>query len=359
MNGLYQSPTAQAFYEAMRASYQGSTGFDPQDASDVGIRMQALAWELHKLGAQMERICADAFPQTAAGRALELHARARGLDRTPAACAAGLLRFVRATPGGQVEIPAGTLCTNRAGDLRFVTTQAGAIAPGETAAELPAAAQTPGPEGNVARGAVCALIAGVPGVAAVTNPTPFSGGRPGEDDTALRARLLAEMACPPDAANAAYYRNIALGDAGVRSVGLLPRLRGPGTLDVVVACRPDRDADEVVPRLQAAVEEAREVGTDVLVRAARPLEVAVAANILPAPGRDAGAVTQSCAAALGDYLDRLEVGAPLLRNRLTGILLGIDGVENFRLLVPDTDILPAGDQCVVPGEITVGRVAAL
>jgi len=352
-------PTAQEYYQIMSRRYRELTGFEAADASDIGIRLRVLAQELHTLGERMSRAYADAFPQTAQGQALDLHAEVAGLVRLPPRCACGILRFSRALPGTAVTIPAGTLCLNREGTLRFQTKAEGVIPEGETYVDVPAEAMIAGPLGNVAAETVRVLLSALPGVSAVTNPDPFSGGKAGESDEELRTRLLETLATPPDCANRAYYRAVAARHPGVRSVKLLPRHRGVGTLDVVVACAPGFDAAQVLAQLQEEYQKAREIGTQVLVRQAEALPVEVAVLLVTAPGYDPAEVATHCRLAIARYFSSLEIGQPLLVARLSGSLLEVEGVENFRFLSPAGDVTPNQDQMVVPGEVDIGKVASL
>ncbi|MGI6402820.1 MAG: baseplate J/gp47 family protein [Oscillospiraceae bacterium] len=352
-------PTAQEYYHIMSQHYRELTGLEAVDASDIGIRLRVLAQELHTLGERMSRAYADAFPQTAQGQALDLHAEAAGLIRLSPYCAAGILRFSRTLPGAAVTIPAGTLCLNREGTLRFRTKAEGTILQGETFVDIPAEALTAGPQGNVAAETVTVLLSALPGISAVRNPAPFTGGKPGESDEELRGRLLDALATPPDCANRAYYRAVATRHPGVRSVTLLPRHRGVGTLDVVVACAAGFEPAQVVAQLQEEYQKAREIGTQVLVRQAEALPVEVAALVVTASGYDPSQVALSCTAAISRYLSGLEIGQPLLVTRLSGSLLEVEGVENFRLLSPSGDVTPREDQIVVLGEVDIGKVASL
>lgn len=351
--------TPQELYDIMNARYRELTGFDAAEASDIGIRLRVLAQELHTLEAELKGAYSDAFPQTALASALELHAQARGLARRAARCAAGVLRFSRTAPGPQVTVPAGTLCMSRDGALRFETTQAGSLPEGALEAELPARALKAGASGNVARGTVSVLVSAVPGIGAVSNPAAFCGGEEAEGDESLRARLLEALSRPPDAANRAYYEAIAREEPGVLAVKLAPRARGGGTLDVVIACRSEGEAGELVPRLQERYDRDREIGTDLLVRRAPSLSVDAAAVIVAEEGCDPALVARECSAALEEYLNGLSIGQPLRVARLAGCLLRVDGVENFRLVEPAGDVIPQRDEIIRAGEVMVGRVATL
>ena len=77
----------------MAAEYEAQAGFAPDDASDAGIRIRVLAGEIYTALRMLEAVKDEAFPQTASGEALELHAMERGLSRKPAVRAQGTLTF--------------------------------------------------------------------------------------------------------------------------------------------------------------------------------------------------------------------------------------------------------------------------
>ena len=68
----------------MRETFSDKAGFSPDDASDIGIRLKVLAGEIYSACSQAEFLKRQAFPQTAEGDFLDLHARQRGISRKPA-----------------------------------------------------------------------------------------------------------------------------------------------------------------------------------------------------------------------------------------------------------------------------------
>lgn len=121
------------------------------------------------------------------------------------------------------------------GLVAFETTQAGVLPAGELSVDLPAQAVEPGPGGNVSAGTVRTMAVAPVGVAACTNPVPFTGGREEEEDEELRARILATYQQLPNGTNGAYYAQEALAVEGVTAVRVLPKNRGMGTVDVIIA----------------------------------------------------------------------------------------------------------------------------
>ena len=100
------------------------------------------------LACQADWVARQAFPQTAEGEYLDLHAQLRSLERKEATRAVGALRF---TAGEASEndraIPLGTVCMT-AGLVRFETTQAAVLSAGATQVDVPAQAVQPGHGGG-------------------------------------------------------------------------------------------------------------------------------------------------------------------------------------------------------------------
>ena len=216
--------TYEQIVERMREEFCDEAGFEPQESSDIGIRMRVLAGEIFSLWNGLEYWKRQAFPDTAIGVYLENHAGQRGLTRRKAVCAQGSLTFSRSTAlWYDTEIPAGTICAT-AGEngIRFVTTEDAVLAAEALSVSVPARAESGGQAGNAAADTVCVLVTVPEGIEAVENPQPFTGGLDGETDEELRARLLDSYRTVPNGTNAGFYRDQALRHEGVLSVGVIP-----------------------------------------------------------------------------------------------------------------------------------------
>jgi len=344
---------AASFRAAMAQAYREKSGFTPEEASDLGLRMSVFAQELENLAEAIARAKADAFPQTATGGALDLLAQARGLSRRPPQPSGGTLLFSRTTPATEdIVIPAGTLCAGPGG-LRFSTSRNAALAQGKSEVLVPAAAYLPGEDGNVPALSVRVMITPVAGIASVSNPAPFAGGIDREDDDALRARLLSHMADPPSSFNAAFYRQSALAFPGVRSVQVLPMNRGVGTVDVFISVLPGYDPAAVAESLGIVFAQAREVGADVKVLPAETRDTEVTCIVRSARGHSSTQVLDACRRALAELTASLQVGQGLPTSRLSAALMGIAGVENIRIINPGADIAAVQGQVIAAGEIEV------
>lgn len=343
----------------MAARYRELAGFEADSATDIGIRLRVLAQQIHQLLGELEELGVQVFPQTSTGRYLELHAETRGIARKRALPAQGVLRFWRESPAqSDIPIAKGILCATRPDpQVQFETTDTAVLPAGALEVSVPAAAVDAGAQGNVAPGSVCLMVTPAPGISGVGNSEPFAGGVDAEGDDALRARLLRSFSSISNGTNCAFYYDLAMGHEGVASANVLPRHRGRGTVDVVVACHSSAAADEIAAALERDLQHRKEINVDVRVRAAERDITSLAAEISVRDGYDADAVLQACRERIADFVRALGVGAPLLLAQLGGALLEVDGVYNYRLLRPAQDAAPQSDHVVEPGEISVTRMA--
>lgn len=339
---------------AMGETYRELCGFDPDSASDIGIRLRVLASQLDELYTAVEQVRTEAFPQTSTGIYLDRHAAMRGFFRKPALAAEGVLRFRRTVAStSDIPIAVGTVCATRADpQVQFQTTVAGTLVAGQLSVDIPAKAVEPGAQGNVAVGSVCLMVNSAPGITSVTNPQAFAGGVDAEEDEALRARLLQGYRNINNGGNRAFYYETAMEDDGVSSANVLPRVRGRGTVDVVIA-GPTGTETATVERLQAVFDKIREINVDVLVRRAQKSYLTISADFEPEEGYDAAKVRNNCVAAIKEYLAGFGVGKPLMVAHLTRMLLGVEGVANCRVVVPASDHAPNPDGLVACGSVTV------
>ena len=73
----------------MQNKYKELTGTDPDEASDIGIRLKVLAAELLSAYAELNWMKQQMFPHTASGVYLDMHADQRGITRKEGAKATG------------------------------------------------------------------------------------------------------------------------------------------------------------------------------------------------------------------------------------------------------------------------------
>lgn len=331
--------TIEEIYEEMLSVFREETGAEASAASDLSVRLYAVAAQVYGLYAQAEWLSRQCFPQTAQGEWLDRHAALRGLDRRGAVSSEGSIRFSVTTPvATDLTIPKGTVCAT-AGLTRFETTAEGTLKAGEASVLIPARAVEPGEDGNVPAGSILAMAVPPVGVGACVNPEAFTGGADTEDDDALRARVLETYRRMPNGANAAYYEREALSFEGVAACTVIPRSRGQGTVDVVIASPGGEPSEELIEKLQQHFDERREIAVDVQVKAPnlRPADVKVGFEV--ADGADREAVKAKVKQAMENLFTGTLLGKSVYMSQLTHLTCSQEGVVDCRVIVPRRDMM--------------------
>ena len=223
---------------------------------------------------------------------------------------------------------------------------------------LPARAVEPGTAGNAAAGTILTMSVAPAGIAACTNPAPFSGGEDDESDEHLRVRVLETYRRLANGANAAFYEQQAMAFEEVAAAVVLPRNRGRGTVDVVIATQAGVPGAELVERVQERLDSIREIAVDVLVSAPVTQTVDVTLQIQAAENRDGAAVREQVRQAVLDWFNGQRLGKPVLRAQLGGLIYAVDGVENYTIEAPAADVELDGNELPVLGELTVEAMDA-
>lgn len=337
----------------MRARFEELSGYSPDEASDVGIRIRVLAQEIYSVCAAIEWLRRQTFAQTATGAELEKRALERGLTRKPAVAASGVLQFeVEEALWFDAKIPAGTVCrSSGVGAMRYVTAEEGVLPHGETSVQVPAKAETPGTAGNAGIDTVDVLVTPVASVTSVWNPVPFAGGEEAEADEPLRARLLAEYAAPGNGTNAQWYKNAATAFDSVHSAGVLPRENGAGTVGVYLGGAGAPAPDAAVRQVRAALQAKREINVDVKVEPAEAVPVDVTASVRAKEGLDADEVRIECRLAVQDYFAKLGVGQPAAVSGMTVRLMATGLIEDCAFSTPGKTV--ENNQLAVLGALDV------
>ena len=342
-------------YEEMKNELECATGAVISSGGEMSLRLHAVAAELSTLWAQVDWTRCQSFPQTASGETLDLHAAARGLTRTAAVAAKGTMRFLLdAARSDDVAIPVGTVCLNAAG-LEFSTTEAAVIKAGTLSCEAKAEARAAGSAGNVPAESVTFFSLAPVGVARCLNPAAFVGGADIESDEALRGRVLASYASLPNGSNRAYYEAETLNTEGVGAVSVLPRARGVGTVDVVVASSAGVPDDTVLSTVRTKLNAQREICVDVAVSAPKTVAVPVTAAIAVADGQDFDTVAARVKNAVEQFFNGERLGKDVLLARLGTLIFGVEGVANYTLTQPSADVSVAYNELPVAGTVTISR----
>lgn len=337
--------TYEEILAAMTQQYTALTGFSPDNASDIGIRLKVLATVCSELFGELSNLQRELFAQTATGVYLDMHAQTRGITRKQAAPSSGILCFSRDSAAlSDIVIPQGTLCAcTGSSQLRYATTRQAVLSKGETSVEAPAKAQTGGEDFNAAANTITVLVTPPQGISRVTNPLPFTGGTQGETDTQLRKRLADAYRSISNGTNAAFYHNLALQRNAVASVHVIPRARGRGTVDVVIAGEEGIASPALIAEIQQELEEKREIGVDVQVKTAEILPVELSMKFTCSTGYDPGQAAQDCAQIIRQAVGSYQIAQPLYLCDLYAAVYGMPQLTSYTF--PGfSDILPQDGQ---------------
>lgn len=337
--------TYEEILTAMSEKYISLTGFSPDSASDIGIRMKVLATVCTELFEELSNLQRELFAQTATGLYLTMHAQTRGIVRKQAVPSSGVLRFSRDTAAlSDIIIPQRTICAcPGSSQLRFATTKQAVLLQGETSVEIAAQAQSGGEDSNTAANTITVLVTPPQGISRVTNPFPFTGGAAEESDSQLRKRLIDSYNSISNGTNAAFYRNQAMQVDAVNSVHVIPRARGRGTVDIVIADESGTASSQLVDQIQRELEEKREIGVDVLVKSAEILPVDLSLTYACSTGYGPEQTAESCAAAVEQALSSYQIAQPLYLCDLYAILYGMPQLSSY-IFTNFSDINPQPTQ---------------
>lgn len=340
-------------YNEMCKELSERCGTAINSGGDMALRLAAVAMQLESLWAQAEWTKNQCFPQTAAGEYLDLHAASRGLERKPPSCASGFIRFETDEPRQYaLSIPAGTICMNAAG-AEFAVEADCAIDAGESFCLAPAAAKQSGSRGNAPAASINLMALAPVGIVRCFNPDAFAGGSDGETDEELRRRVTESFASLPNGSNRAYYQAVALDTEGVAAACVIPRRRGTGTVDVVIAGARGIPAQRVIDSVFQRLSEEREICVDIKVLAPQPVQIPVSVTIEAEKDYEPSELAARVKAALEAHFDGKLLGKKLLLAKLGSVVFDVEGLANYSFSLPSADVEIECDQLPVAGEIVV------
>lgn len=346
--------TIEELYAQMMADFTARTGMEVAQGADLSARLYAVAAQLYALYAQADWVNKQCFPQTAAGEYLDYHAQLRAIERKGAEYARGVVRFYGDAAGDSDRtIPAGTVCMTQ-GYVRFETLQDGVLTAGESYVDVPVQAVQAGAAGNVSAGTVKVLTVAPVGITGCSNPVAMTQGADRESDEQLRGRILDSFARLPNGTNCAYYEQMAKAFEEVAAAVAIPKSRGVGTVDVVVATHSGVPEQELLSEIGRQMEENREIAVDVAVVGPETVPVDVTVHIA---AQDVETVSEQVRQAVRSYFSGRLLGENVLRAKLGNLIYAVDGVENYALVRPEEDVAAERGQLPVLGQLTVEAMA--
>lgn len=332
--------TYEEILERMNNKFTELSGYEPERAGDIGIRLKLLAGELYSLNTNMEWIKKQMFPNTATGEQLDLHAQQRGLTRQSGKKASGNVVFMLDMPVEyDVIIPAGTICTTADGSLNYVTSEEYAIRRGSTSLTARCEAEHSGKKYNIGMGKLKTIVTYFSVGISIDNSTSFTGGTDDEDDEALRKRIEKSYRLTPNGANAAYFEAVGENVDGIQSVKAYRPSNDPGRVVIILGGRGAIPSSESFTAASEALEQAKPLGIDLLIENAGIQLVDVSAGVLIKKGYSWSDVKAAAEECIREFFLDLSVGENVRLSALGKALLETDGVEDYSFdNMTDTEI---------------------
>jgi hypothetical protein len=255
-------------------------------------------------------------------------------------------------------LPAGTIVA--AGNLNFLTSEAGAVLSGKTDSDpIPAIAQNVGEKYNISAGTIKTIVSTLPAdIVKVNNPTPATGGENAEDWAAYMDRF-AEYILGLQRTNNSGILSGLNGDHLIRSMTTdehFPPLDGIYNMTLYLE-------DGSGGMTQEALAEARRIidgdiaagvggyrAPGLKIRYLTPGTIPVTTHITVTTDRDiANEVDQSVVAnevidATRKFINGLKIGESFLISNLIVALKRLSSLSNVRILYPVNDIMIQSNQ---------------
>lgn len=358
MSDIVSAKTYEEILQEMTDLFQSRSGFYPDNASDIGIRLKVLASQIYSLNYKLNWIWKQSSPLSATGEFLDNHASQKGLTRREGRYAEGELTFYVTEPlASDKDIEQGTIAATNTlvSAKRFETIAAATISAGETSVKVPARAVEIGLEGNVSAGSIKVIENGESGLF-VTNENAFTSGAQPETDEELRKRILETYSKPAFGANVNYYKALALSDSEVVSAGVVPAYNGAGTVKVALEVADPATSEAVINRVSALLNAEREMGIVTTVTAAETYNLGVTGDITLKDGCSASEAIEKCENIIRQYIQSLGVGDAFIKADIYKLIMECEEVKNFVLYTPSEDKFVSADTLIKEGNISLNLI---
>jgi hypothetical protein len=302
---------------------------DLQIGSVLRTLCETTALELGRIYALLETVYQAGFVDTATADSLDNVVALLGIQRVRGGRPAGVVEFTRAAGApGELTIPAGTRVATADGKVQYATTETVAMSPGQSSIRVNA--RDLDPNDPQPAGRLTLLLVPIAGVASVTNPGPTAIATQDETDAELRTRAKNFLHGSERATRGAL-------EQALRGVGItadIDEATIPGT--VVITPHVDTLPPDLLQRLTDSIELVRPAGVVVQIAAPQPpLKVDLELRLTTGKGllaQDLRAAQRSVSDKISDYFQRLPAKDPASINQLVGLALGVDGVEDVKLV---------------------------
>lgn len=298
------------------------------------------------------------------------------LEATPAV---GLIRVTITPITGDTLIPAGTAFTRSAGgQVQYLSTADATIVGLDSYVDVSVSASAAGTAGNAPPGETFTMQPLPLSFVSAISPGGLGGGENGETEDQRRARFAQFIAALERSTHKAIYYAASL--ANIRDAGGLviervtsamivepylvdPLLYTPALVWLYIENRVGAPSSDLITRCQEIVDGYerdgvsypgwKAAGVQVEVRAATRTTVAVTGVLTALAGYDAATLRSTALDAIFTYLSTLPIAAPAYRAQIVARVMAIEGVKNFTMSAPSSDITPGATEKLAPGAITI------
>ena len=332
---------------------------DVQVGSVLRTLTESTALEIARLYAVLEGVYQSAFVDSASNSALDNVVALLGLERVRGGRASGDVEFTRAVGSfGEITIPGGMRVATADGSVEYETTETVTMREAQTTIRV--VARDLERNDPLSADALTLLPVPIAGIGRVTNPAPTAIAAEDETDEQLRTRAK-NVLHGSERATLGAIRH-ALSGAGIAAE--IDETSTPGIVRItphVESMPPD-----LQQRLLNSLENVRPAGVRVeLAAAAAPAKVNLELRLETASGlltQDLRAVQRAVRERIGEFFAQLPLGKAASINQLVGLVLGVSGVQDVKLVAatlvenggPPADVLDvAGGQLALAGHVTV------
>lgn len=196
--------------DSMKQAFFDECGHNPDNLSDIGARLEAVASEIFSLCCNMDYVKRQSFVQTADGEYLDYHAQLRDMTRKTATKSRGVLTFgISEIIDEDIVIDKGTIVAVKDKPfIQFVTDYQVVLSAGQTSVDVNATALESGRDYNARLGTVSVLVKAPARIEWVTNNNDFVGGNDTESDASLRERIINSFKFLPSGYSKEYMQDM-------------------------------------------------------------------------------------------------------------------------------------------------------
>lgn len=324
---------------------------------------ESVGLEIARLYAQLEAVYKSAYIDTATGQALDNVVALLGTRRVKAGRFSCEIEFGR-TPGsrGSIYIPAGTRVMTVDGNVEYETTASVTVRDGQNTARVIARDVEENTRG-VAADELTVLAKPITGIVSVTNPAPTELTNADETDDELKIRtknfLHGSERATLGAIKEAVARQGILADVEEIKRDLFDSQGSRIQVNVGqvrIIPHVDKLEPELSQRINTAISDSRPVGINVFLdesvkvptKVDLSLRIITGADLLE---QDLRAVQAAVRDKISDYFSSLPINEPGSVNRIIGLVLGINEVQDMQIVAAKTDGVPISEEDLNRGQL--------